>query len=226
MSDAGPFWSLGWSREPWRVNGGEVWEPLGEVSPGILQTHTARAPGCRYEGCMCSVVSDSLRPHGLLAPQDPQSVGFSRQESWNGFPLPPPGDLPDPRIEPRSPALQADSLPAEPQRKPKNPGVGCHFLLQRLFPTQGSSPHLLHWQADSLPSKPPGKTHRFGMQSAGWMNIFPAPCPSSASKCPGSGCRESAHTRTLCDPSEVSLPSERPSYRVSGPTVSLINCRS
>ena len=36
----------------------------------------------------------------------------------------------------------------------KNPGVGCHFLLQGIFPTQGSNPHLLcvlHWQADSLP---------------------------------------------------------------------------
>ena len=37
----------------------------------------------------------------------------SRQESWSGLPLPSPGDLPDPGIEPRSPALQADSLPTE-----------------------------------------------------------------------------------------------------------------
>jgi len=40
-------------------------------------------------------------------------MGFSRQEYWNGLPLPPPGDLPDPGIEPSSPtssALQADSL--------------------------------------------------------------------------------------------------------------------
>ncbi|MGE2757601.1 hypothetical protein, partial [Escherichia coli] len=33
----------------------------------------------------------------------------------------------------------------------KNTGVGCHFLLQGIFPTQGSNPHLLHWQVDSLP---------------------------------------------------------------------------
>ena len=33
----------------------------------------------------------------------------------------------------------------------KNPGVGFHFLLQRIFPTQGQNPHLLRWQADSLP---------------------------------------------------------------------------
>ena len=42
----------------------------------------------------------------------------------------------------------------------KNTGEGCHFLLQGIFPTQGSNPHLLcllHWQAGSLPLAPPGK---------------------------------------------------------------------
>ena len=39
------------------------------------------------------------------------------------------GNLPNPGIEPRAPALQADSLPAEPQGKPKNTGVGSHSLL-------------------------------------------------------------------------------------------------
>ena len=43
---------------------------------------------------------------------------FSRPEYWSGEPFPSPGDLPKPAIEPRSPALQADSLPAEPQGKP------------------------------------------------------------------------------------------------------------
>ena len=42
------------------------------------------------------------------------SMGFSRQEYWSGFPFPPPGDLPNPGIEPGSPALQADSLQSEP----------------------------------------------------------------------------------------------------------------
>ena len=42
------------------------------------------------------------------------SMGFFRQEYWNGLPFPSPGDLPDPGIEPRSPTLQADSLPSEP----------------------------------------------------------------------------------------------------------------
>ena len=45
--------------------------------------------------------------------QVPLSVGFSRQEYWSGLPFPSPGDLPDPGIEPRSPALQADALLSE-----------------------------------------------------------------------------------------------------------------
>ena len=54
------------------------------------------------------------------------------------------GNLPNPGIEPRSPALQADSLPSEPPRKPKNTGVGSLYLLQGIFPTQESNPGLLH----------------------------------------------------------------------------------
>ena len=50
-----------------------------------------------------------------VACQAPLSVGFSRQEYWSGLPFPSPGDLPNPGIEPGSPALQADSLPSEPQ---------------------------------------------------------------------------------------------------------------
>ena len=46
-------------------------------------------------------------------------MGFSRPESWSGEPFPSPGDLPTPGIKPRSLALQADSLPAEPQGKPR-----------------------------------------------------------------------------------------------------------
>ena len=49
-----------------------------------------------------------------------------------------------PRIKPRSPTLQADSLPAEPQGKPKNTGVGRLSLLQQIFPTQESNQSLLH----------------------------------------------------------------------------------
>ena len=52
-----------------------------------------------------------------VAHQAPLSMGFSRQEYLSGLPLPPPGDLPDPGIEPGSPTLQADSFPFEPQGK-------------------------------------------------------------------------------------------------------------
>ena len=45
-------------------------------------------------------------------------MGFSKQEYWSGLPIPSPGDLPDPGIEPRSPTMQADSLPSEPPGKP------------------------------------------------------------------------------------------------------------
>ena len=57
--------------------------------------------------------------------QDPLSMGFSRQEYWRGLPCPPPGDLPDPGIEPQSPALKADSLPTEPPGKPSD--LACWY---------------------------------------------------------------------------------------------------
>ena len=60
------------------------------------------------------------------AHQAPLSMGFSRQEYWSELPFPSPGDLPDPEIEPRSPALQADSLLSEPPRKP-------HSMLYPLY---------------------------------------------------------------------------------------------
>ena len=64
--------------------------------------------------------------------------------------MPSSGDLPNPGIELRSPALQTDSLPAEPQGKPRYPGVGRLSLLQRIFPTQElGSPAL---QVDSFPT--------------------------------------------------------------------------
>ena len=55
-----------------------------------------------------------------------------------------PGNLPNPGIEPRFPELQADSLPVEPQGKPKNTGVGSLSLLQQIFLTQESNQSLLH----------------------------------------------------------------------------------
>ena len=71
---------------------------------------------------MISKVKSLSRAQLLATPwtvayQVPPSMGFSRQEYWSGLPFPSPGDLPDPGIEPRSPTLQVDALPAEPPGK-------------------------------------------------------------------------------------------------------------
>ena len=63
-----------------------------------------------------------------VAYQAPPSMGFSRQQYWSGLPFPSPGDLPNPGIEPRSPAFQADALTSEPPGKPKI-GLGEHKML-------------------------------------------------------------------------------------------------
>ena len=64
-----------------------------------------------------SVMSNSLWPHGLQLARFLGSWGFSRQEYWSRLPSPPPGDLPNPGIKPRCPALHAHSLPTEPPGK-------------------------------------------------------------------------------------------------------------
>ena len=63
-------------------------------------------------------MSDSFATPWTVACQAPLSLGFPRQEYWGGLPFPSPEDLPDPGIEPKSPTLQADSLPTELQGKP------------------------------------------------------------------------------------------------------------
>ena len=80
----------------------------------------------------------------FATPVTVQYMEFSRLEYWSGKPFPSPGDLLNPGIKPRSPTLQADSLPAEPQEKPRNTGVGSLSLLQQIFPTQESTWALLH----------------------------------------------------------------------------------
>ena len=66
----------------------------------------------------------------------------ARTLEWVAFPSA--GDLPNLGMEPRSPALQVDFLPAEPQRKAKNTGVGSLSHLQQIFPIQESNWGLLH----------------------------------------------------------------------------------
>ena len=69
------------------------------------------------------IVSNSSIPW-TVARQAPLSMGFSRQECWSALPFPPPGDLPDPGIEPISPALASRFFTAEP------PGIpSCYFTM-------------------------------------------------------------------------------------------------
>ena len=62
---------------------------------------------------------------GTVAHQLPPSMEFSRQEYWSGLPFLSPGDLPNPGIEPWSPALPADTLPSEPPGKPQHYTLTC-----------------------------------------------------------------------------------------------------
>ena len=68
-------------------------------------------------GCICAVMSDSVTPW-TVAHQAPLSVGFPRQEYWNGLPFPSPEDLPKPGIEPESPALAGRLFTTVPSGKP------------------------------------------------------------------------------------------------------------
>ena len=63
---------------------------------------------------LCSILCESV----TIVHQVPLSMEFSRQEYWTGWPFPSPGDLPDSGVKPRSPALQADSLPSQSPGKP------------------------------------------------------------------------------------------------------------
>ena len=81
---------------------------------------------------------------------------FSRPEYWNEQPFPSPGDLPNPGIKPRSPASQADSLPAEPQKSPRTlEWVASPFFRGSSDP--GIEPGSPALQADSLPTELSGE---------------------------------------------------------------------
>ena len=99
-------------------------------------TAAGRTPGSSLEGgcrggvgltcepaCSVAVVQLLSRVRLFVTPrtvayQAFQSMGFSRQEYWSGLPFLSPGDLPNPGMEPKSPALEADALPTEPPGKP------------------------------------------------------------------------------------------------------------
>ena len=99
-------------------------------SPGLCVYLVVQLCLTVYDPIDCSLPGTSV--HGILQ---------VRILEWL---LCPPGDLPNPGIEPRSPALPADSLPAEPPGKCKKTGVGNLSLLQGIFLTQESNWGLLH----------------------------------------------------------------------------------
>ena len=118
------------------------------------------SPLCgKFSKCLCifvtvlspSVLSDSLRPHGLQPARLLCPWGFSRQEYWSGLPCPPPVDLSNPGIEPRSPTLQADSLPPEPPGRPQ----GCSVQFSRSIVSNSLRPRESQHARPPCPSPTP-----------------------------------------------------------------------
>ena len=121
-----------------------------------------------------------------VAYQAPLSMEFSRQAYWSGLSFPSPGDLPDPGIEPRSPALQADALPSEP---PAAAAAAAAKSLQSCSTL-----------CDPIDGSPPGSAIPGIFQQEHWSGLpFPSPmreCESEVAQlCP-----------TLSDPMDCSLP--------------------
>ena len=91
-----------------------------------------------FDSCVLCVYVLALSCLTLYDPMDqaPQSMGFFRQEYWSGLPFPPPGDLPNPGIEPASPALTGRFFTTEPPGKhPMWFGFGQMNLVQRNLST-------------------------------------------------------------------------------------------
>ena len=90
------------------------------------------------KSCLTLVISWTAACQALL------SMGFSRQKYWSGLPCSPPGDLPDPEIEPGSVALQAGSLPSEPPGKDDVP-ISVHLNLHGIGGTSCECTRLVSW---------------------------------------------------------------------------------
>ena len=98
-----------------------------------------------------------------VAYQAPPFMGFSRQECWSGLPFPSPGDLPNPGMEPRSPALQADSLPSElPMQETRIQSLGQENPLEKGMATHSS---ILAWRTPWTEES--GRLQSMGSQRVG-----------------------------------------------------------
>ena len=127
---------ISWNRESELIRTGEP-GPL--RTKGDIRAQRFTQQRISAESVSHSVMSNSLQLHGL-------SVEFSRPEYWSRYPFPSPGDLLNPGIEHRSPALRADSLPVEPQGKPL-------ISAQHLLCIRSCSGHPEHWGTGLYPSQ-------------------------------------------------------------------------
>ena len=102
------------------VEEGEGWTAnLGLVDASYYIQNGQKNKVIRHSGGLVAKSCPTLAISWTVACQAPLSMDFFRQEYWSGLPFPSPGDLPNPGIEPRSPVLQANSLPTELQGKPQ-----------------------------------------------------------------------------------------------------------
>ena len=110
-----------WSRYPLPSPGNLLNLGIEPKSPALQADFILSEPPGKPQYIVCTVLCSFASIVRLsvtlwtVAHQTLQSMGFSRQEYWSGLPCPPPGELPDPGIEPMSPALQVDSLPLSHQ---------------------------------------------------------------------------------------------------------------
>ena len=109
-------WPRSWKQVLWLMSG-TYGRKTTEEEKTAFSLQDKNVWNYESERISCSVMSDSLPPHGL-AHQAHLFIEFSRQEYWSGLPFPSLGDLPNPGTEPVSSALQADSLPFEAPGKP------------------------------------------------------------------------------------------------------------
>ena len=97
---------------------------------------------CRVRRAVSDSPFRGLEPARRLCPR-----GFSRQEDWSGLPFPSPGYLPEPGIKPRSPTLQADSLPSDPPGMELQP----QYITTRTLLAQHRKPSISPLQMAMLP---------------------------------------------------------------------------
>ena len=134
----------------------------GHFPSGSLPVYPMREKGmCVLSRFSCVQLFVTL---WTIARQTSLSMGFSRQEYWSGLPCPPPGDLPNPGIEPRSHSLQADSIQSEPPGKPMNTRVGSLIPSPGKLHNPGIEPGSSALQMDSLSAELPGKCKCYFLQ--------------------------------------------------------------